>query len=182
MEAIGVAAPVSLPFNLNFLSKSESAGDDPNQPVHIVLGEKEFDISPNYARNISIIIAVALVIPFLAIFLIVPNFVNKKQAELDEINSKLQNVTAEIKRIEEERNGANGFNPIQEIKNVMTYNRTKLIGYSALGDSVTKNLWITYFSTNGEDKFDIKGESENVEDIYAFYRNNELFIIKNQNK
>ena len=53
----------------------------------------------------------------------------------------------------------------------MGYNRSKLLSYIALGESVPKSLWVTYFTAKDDGKIDIKGDSENVEDIYTFFKN-----------
>ena len=54
------------------------------------------------------------------------------------------------------------------------------MAYSALGESVPKNLWVTYFVTKEDGKIDIKGESKSVEDIYLFFRNMKDSLINTQ--
>ncbi len=175
LEAIGVAVGnnVNMPIKFNFMSGSSSDGisDDPNEPVHVVLGSSEFDISPNAARNIAVAFAIVILIPAIIAFLVVPMIANKKQALLDDVNSRLQQTDAEIKRLQEEQNKQNDFDVNAEIKKVLTDNRAKLMAYTALGEAVPKNLWVTYFVAKDDGKFDIKGDSSNVEDIYLFFRN-----------
>lgn len=170
LEAIGVAAPVDMPVKFNFLAGASADFDDPDAQVHVELGEFKFDISPNQAKKFALIAVSILLIPFIAAFLIFPSMANKNQMKLDELNGRIEAVNKEIAQYENANNSSNGFDPAEEIKNVLVNNRTKLIGYTALGESVTKHLWITYFSAKDDGKFDIKGESENVEDIYTFYR------------
>lgn len=175
LEAIGVAVGnnVNMPIKFNFMSGSSSEGlsDDPNEPVHVVLDSSEFDISPNAARNIAVAFAIVILIPAIIAFLVVPMIANKKQALLDDVNSRLQQTDAEIKRLQEEQNKQNDFDVNAEIKKVLTDNRAKLMAYTALGEAVPKNLWVTYFVAKDDGKFDIKGDSSNVEDIYLFFRN-----------
>lgn len=175
LEAIGVAVGnnVNMPIKFNFMSGSSSEGlsDDPNEPVLVVLGSSEFDISPNAARNIAVAFAIVILIPAIIAFLVVPMIANKKQALLDDVNSRLQQTDAEIKRLQEEQNKQNNFDVNAEIKKVLTDNRAKLMAYTALGEAVPKNLWVTYFVAKDDGKFDIKGDSSNVEDIYLFFRN-----------
>ena len=120
LEAIGVAVGnnVNLPIKFNFMSGSSSDGisDDPNEPVHVVLGSSEFDISPNAARNIAVAFAILILIPAIIAFLVVPMIANKKQALLDDVNSRLQQTDAEIKRLQEEQNKRNDFDVNAEIK------------------------------------------------------------------
>lgn len=174
LEAIGIAVgnAVSLPIKFDFLaSGGEGSFENPDEPVHIVLGSHEYDISPNQARNIAIIGAMIILIPVLILFFVIPAIVTKKQAMLDEVNSNLQNVQAEIKKLEEEQNKFKDFDVNAEIKKVLGTNRSKLMAYTALGESVPRKLWLTYFVTKEDGKIDVKGESTNVEDVYTFYRN-----------
>lgn len=175
LEAIGIAvgSSVAMPVKFSFLAGASGEGlaDDPNEPVHIVLGENEFDISPNAARNIACAIAIVLLIPAIIGFFVVPMVAKQKQALLDEVNTKLQQTNAEITRLQEEQNKQNDFDINAEIKKVITNNRSKLMAYTALGEAVPKNLWVTYFVAKDDGKFDIKGDSSNVEDIYLFFRN-----------
>ncbi len=174
LEAIGVGAgsSVNMPIKFNFLASSSETGiDDPDEPFHVELGSYEFDISPNAARNISLVVSVLALIPVLAVFLIVPMIAKQKQTQLDSVNSKLEQTNAEIKRIQEEQNKLNDFDANAEIKKVLGYNRSKLLSYIALGESVPKSLWVTYFTAQDDGKIDIKGDSENVEDIYTFFKN-----------
>ena len=170
LEAIGIASQAPLQEKFNFLGESEAI-DDPNELVHVILGSLEFAVSPNTARNIVAIVAGIILIPFLVIMLMLPMIAKQKQAKLDDVNSRLENLNKEIGQKEGDLNEAGNFNANKEIKKVLADNRAKLIGYTALGESVTKNLWITYFSVKDDGKFDIKGASENVEDIYTFFRN-----------
>lgn len=175
LEAIGIAvgSNVNMPVKFNFLSGSASEGaiDDPNEPVHVVLGTTEFDISPNAARNVALAAAVVLLIPAIIAFMVVPMVAKQKQTLLDDVNAKLQQTDAEIKRLQEEQNKQKDFDVNAEIKKVLGNNRSKLMAYTALGESVPKKLWVTYFVAKDDGKFDIKGDSSNVEDIYLFFRN-----------
>ena len=185
LEAIGVAVgtAASMPVKFNFMTAStggEGVKDDPNEPIHVVLGSSEFDISPNAARNVALLIAIIVIAPVLAAFLGIPMIANQKQAQLDEVNSRLEQTNAEIKRVQEEQNKENDFDVNAEIKKVMTNNRSKLMGYTALGESVPKKVWLTYFTAKDDGKFDIKGESDNVEDVYLFYKNMKDSLISTQ--
>lgn len=184
LEAIGIAVDlqIKLPVDFNFLgsNKSVNPGDDPNELVHVVLGSNEFDISPIIAQKYATIIAVLLIVPTLLLSIFLPITAKKKQSQLDEINSKLQSVQDEIKKIEDEEKKFNDFDVNSEIKKVLGENRTKLMSYTALGESVPKNLWLTYFVAKEEGKIDIKGNTSNVEDVYTFYKNMKDSLINTQ--
>lgn len=177
LEAIGVGVgtSVSTPVKFNFTGGQAGGGstvlENPDDPVHVVLGSTEFDISPNNARNIALIFALVILIPAILLFLIVPMIANKKQAQLDEVNSNLQSVQAEVKRLEDEQNKSGNFDVNAEIKKVLGTNRSKLMSYTAIGEAVPKKLWLTYFVARDDGKLDIKGDASNVEDVYTFYRN-----------
>ena len=183
LEAIGIAVgnAVSMPVNFNFMAGAGETGvDNPDEPVHVVLGSTEFDISPNAAAKISALIAAVIVIPTLAAFIGVPMIQKQKQAQLDDVTSKLEQTNAEIKKIQDAQNKTNDFDVNSEIKKVLGNNRAKLMAYTALGESVPKNLWVTYFVAKDDGKIDIKGEAKNVEDIYLFFRNMKDSLINTQ--
>lgn len=184
LEAIGIAVgnAINMPVKFNFLSANtgETSGDDPDAPVHVVLGSTEFDISPNAAKKISALIAVAVLVPMFGVFLGVPAIESQKQKQLDDVNSRLEQTNAEIKKIQDAQNKSNDFDVNAEIKKVLGNNRSKLMAYTALGESVPKNLWVTYFVAKDDGKIDIKGESKNVEDIYLFFRNMKDSLINTQ--
>ena len=185
LEAIGIAvgSNIAMPVKFNFMVSSTGEGgvkEDPNEPVHVVLGANEFDISPNAARNVALLIAVIVIAPVLAAFIAIPMFAQQKQTQLDDTKAKLEQTNAEIKRIQDEQNRANDFDVNAEIKKVMTNNRSKLMGYSALGEAVPKKVFLTYFTAADDGNFDIKGESDNVEDIYVFFKNMKDSLISTQ--
>ena len=184
LEAIGIATgnAVSLPVKFNFMSVKggESVSEDMNEPVHVVLGSTEFDISPNAATKICALIALVVLLPTLGFFIGIPALEKQKQAQLDDVKGKLDETNAEIKKIQEAQNKSNDFDVNSEIKKVLGNNRAKLMAYTALGESVPKNLWVTYFVAKNDGKIDIKGEAKNVEDIYLFFRNMKDSLINTQ--
>lgn len=177
LEAIGIAvgSAVSMPMKFNFVSSSSSsdggAVDDGNEPVPIKIGDKEIELTPIAARNIAVIAAIVLIAPTLLASIAIPMLQKNKQAQLDDVTSRLQSVQNEVKKMQEEQNKLNDFDVNSEIKKVLGNNRIKLMSYSALGEAVPKNLWMTYFVARDDGKIDIKGESKNVEDVYTFFRN-----------
>ncbi len=185
LEAIGIAVgnAVQMPVKFNFMSGSiggDTNGDDPDTPVHVVLGSTEFDISPNAASKVAGLIAFLVLAPTLAAFIGIPMIESQKQAQLEEVNSKLEQTNAEIKKAQDEQNKTNDFDVKAEIKKVLGNNRAKLMAYTALGESVPKNLYVTYFAAKGDGKIDVKGDSKNVEDIYLFFRNMKDSLINTQ--
>ena len=183
LEAIGIAVgnAVNMPEKFNFLaSSSDVVADDLNEPVHIKIGSNEYDISPNTATKVSAILSAIIIIPTILAFIGIPAIEKQKQTKLSEVNSKLEQVNSEIKKYQNAQNQSGNFDEGTEIKKVLSNNRSKLMAYSALGESVPKNLWVTYFVTKEDGKIDIKGESKSVEDIYLFFRNMKDSLINTQ--
>ena len=174
LEAVGVAVSnlPDLPMSLEFMSNytSYSAVDD-GEPVKIRIGEKEFEITPQAAVRIVFIVLSILLVPVIIMLLILPVTNNKMQIKLDELNTQSQKLEEDVKKYSDEEAQLDSFNVKREIQDTLKNNRTKLMAYSALGESVPKGLWITYFMTFKDSKIDIKGASTNVEDVYTFYRN-----------
>ena len=44
------------------------------------------------------------------------------------------------------------------------------MAYAALGESIPKNLYLTYFMTGDDGVIDIKGCADSVEDVYVFFK------------
>lgn len=183
LEAIGIAVgnAVNMPEKFNFFANSSDVvTDDLNESVHIKIGSNEYDISPNTAIKVSAILSAIIIIPTILAFIGIPAIEKQKQTKLSEVNSKLEQVNSEIKKYQNAENQSGNFDEGTEIKKVLGNNRSKLMAYSALGESVPKNLWVTYFVTKEDGKIDIKGESKSVEDIYLFFRNMKDSLINTQ--
>ena len=72
--------------------------------MHVVLGSTEFDISPNMATRVAALIAAIVLVPTLAAFVGIPMIQKSKQAQLDDVNSRLEQTNAEIKKIQDAQN------------------------------------------------------------------------------
>lgn len=173
LEAIGIASGnyTDFPAKFDFVGSGEGLRDNPNEIVNIQIGTFEINVSPSSAKNMAIVLAAVLLIPVLLLAITVPMLTKTKQAKLDEINTKYQALENEISQLESKQNKYQNFDVNSEIKKVLSSNRSKLMSYTALGESVPKKVWLTYYVAQDDGKFDIKGESTNVEDIYAFYKN-----------
>lgn len=173
LEAIGIASGnvTEFPTTFDFVGTGDKLKDNPNELVNIQIGNTNINISPNTARNIAAVFAVILLIPMLLLSIAMPMVIKSKQAKLDELNKNNEILQNKIKQMQNQDANTQDFDTNGEIKKVLTSNRAKLMAYMALGDSVPKQLWLTYFVAQDDGKFDIKGESGNVEDVYAFYKN-----------
>lgn len=183
LEAVGIAVskvcsyPVKLDFSGNKAAESSSAGEE---SISFNFNNKEIVLTESVLKNISYVIAGVLIVPSLFAMLTLPVIQKKNQTKLNEINSQIKKVDDEIKQMTELASESGNFVVKTEIEKVLKNNRAKLMAYSALGESVPQDLWITYFNAKDQGKFDIKGISEDVEDIYIFFKNMKDSLIDNQ--
>lgn len=183
LESVGIAVskvcdyPIKLDFSGNKTSEMSTTGEE---SISFNFNNKEIVLTESVLKKMAFVLAGVLIIPSLVLMLTLPIAQKKNKAQLDEINSKIKNVETEIKKLTELASESGNFVIKTEIENVLKYNRAKLIAYSALGESVPADLWITYFTAKDTGKFDIKGVSEDVEDIYVFFKNMKDSLIDTQ--
>lgn len=172
LEAVGIASLSLIDYPINFAFGDTNVADNAevDETVSFDWGGKEIILTGSVQKKIALAIGALFLIPALAAFLLLPQVKNTHQAKLDEVNSQIKKLDESIKKYTEE-DYSSGFNVENEIENILKMNRAKLMAYSALGESVPRNLWITYFITKDAGKIDIKGVAEEVEDIYIFFRN-----------
>lgn len=175
-EAIGaITYPFdTFPLKLNLVADKEvSSGilsDDFAYPK-INLGGLEIELDPAFIKKIALIVGGIIILPVLGASLLLGQvFIPKEQAKLNELNSKIDASNDSIKQYSQE-NKNNTFNLNTSIDTIIKNTENKLAYYSALGLSIPKNLWITYYVSNETGKIDIKGKSKDVESIYTFYKN-----------
>lgn len=72
------------------------------------------------------------------------------------------------------------FDAVAEIEKVLKNNRTKIMAYAALGESIPKDIYLTYFMTTDDGKINIKGCADSVEDVYVFFKILKILLL-NQN-
>ena len=184
LQAIGVAVSKTFnyPISCNFLSASSGEITTAEEIIKIPIGENEFTTTPTMARVMSIAIAILLLVPVGIAMLLLPKIQSDKQSELDELNASIQQIEKEIKELKEAQQMAGKFSVKNEINKTLQDNRVKLMAYSAIGESVPPQLWLSYFSTEGSGKILIKGGAGSVEDIYTFYKNLKEYLVSSDLK
>lgn len=173
LQAVGCATSniASYPLKFNFLGTktTSSAGEE---PVSIAFGDKSFEITPTAAMNMALLTAVLIAVPLVLLaYMLLPNVEAEKQQKLDDVNVRIQDVEDQLKKMDGEKSKANAFELKKEVEDVIGSNRSKLMNYSAIGQSIPETVWITYFMTQDNGLVDIKGAATNVEDIYVFFKN-----------
>ena len=180
LEAVGIAVsrianllPIRMDFSGNVISESSSG----EESISFEFNGQEITLTEETLKKMSFTLAAVLLIPALTIMLILPNISKKQEAALQEVNDQISELDTQINSLNQQASTTGTFVVKTEIENVVGNNRKKLLAYSALGESVTQNLWLTYFKTKEDGKVDIKGVSENVEDIYVFFKNLKDFLL-----
>lgn len=181
LEAIGVAVSriCNYPVKFDFLfgKSGEAISTDSVESLSFHFNDKEIVLTEDVMRKMSYAIAGILLVPALVAFFTLPVLQKKYSERLQDINAKINSVDSQISQLTEQASASGSFVVKTEIENVLKANRIKLISYSALGESVPNDLWISYFSVKEDGKIDIKGESQTVEAIYVFFKNMKDYLI-----
>ena len=184
LESIGVAVSriCNYPVKFDFLGNKsgELTGSEAEETFSFHFNDKEIVLTETVMKKMSYAVAGILIIPALVALMTLPMLQKSSQAKLDKVNEKVKKLDDEISRLTEQASVSGSFVVKTEIEKVLKRNRTKLMAYSAIGESVPKNLWITYFNVKEDGKIDIKGMSENVEDIYVFFKNMKDYLTDSQ--
>lgn len=179
-EAVGVAVSAfsEFPLKLNFVADSEGGGGGTTAALsneefrypRINLGNVEVEITPDFIKKVVLILGLAIVLPLFGLaFFLSSVYLPQQQAKLNDLNTKIEQTNASIKQYTD-ANKNNAFNLNSTIQKIESGNKSKLAYYSAIGISVPKKLWITYYQANEAGNIDIKGKSNDVQSVYAFYK------------
>lgn len=162
LSAYGSTAPSGLiNQDVNFLGATEKAAE-----VATIGG-----ITPQIATVISLILLVVIggILYFSA---------GQTEKMFNDVQAKSADIDTQVAQIDEQfaqkQSGSEGkvaFDPVEEIGKTLKNNRTKIMAYAALGESVPKSLYLTYFITGDDGLIDIKGCANTVEDVYVFFKN-----------
>ena len=162
LSAYGSAAPSGLINNdVNFLGAAD-------KPVEVATF---MGITPPVATVFALIIlAVISGISFFAAKTKkkMAGDIQSKGAELD---TQITAIQSQIQQMEGAQEGKVVVDSVEEIAKTLKNNRTKIMAYAALGESIPKDLYLTYFITGDNGLIAIKGCADTVEDVYVFFKN-----------
>lgn len=162
LSAYGSTAPSGLiNQDVNFLGATEKAAE-----VATIGG-----ITPQIATVIALILLVVIggILYFSAGQ--TEKMFNDVQAKSADIDTQVAQIDEQIAQKQSGSEGKAAFDPVEEIGKTLKNNRTKIMAYAALGESVPKSLYLTYFITGDDGLIDIKGCANTVEDVYVFFKN-----------
>lgn len=174
LQAIGCAISHQSPYPLrcDFLATSNVEIKKPEETVTLPIGEEGITVTPTQAAIVSgLIAAVVVAITAILAFVIMPGQEKNLQNELDALAEENRKIEKEIDVLSKEMNATPVFNVTEAISETIKMNRAKLIAYSAIGESVPDNLWLTRFDMNDRAEIIVEGGAGSVEEVYLFYRN-----------
>ena len=170
LHLIGSVVPASvLPYNVNFLSEQE--GIQAEVSIDIPIGNGQIiKLTPKLALIISAIIGVILCSLTGLGFVAIHASDSKLQTQVTELETQIKDLDEELAKYEK-GSTSSAFDSVAQIEKVLKYNRAKIMAYASLGESVPKNLYLTYFMTGDDGLINIKGYANSVEDVYVFFKN-----------
>lgn len=171
LHAIGAMTPAGLmPVDVNFIAEKGKAKIQ-TAVIEIPLGEgKVFELTPTKATVLAVILLAIIMTPVGAGYFITSNMATQSQTKSAELDTQITQLDEQLKQYKKQT-GKVEFDPLAEIERVLKNNRTKIMAYAALGESIPQNLYLTYFMTGDDGMVDIKGCADSVEDVYVFFKN-----------
>jgi len=170
LHAAGAIAPAGImPVEVDFLAADVKKSIQ-TAVIEIPIGGNVYELTPQKALVLSLILLALILTPVGLAYYITGNIVSEKQAKVQELETQITQLDAELKAYETKPNEV-AFDPVAEIEKVLKQNRTKIMAYAALGESIPENLYLTYFLTGDAGLINIKGCADSVEDVYVFFEN-----------
>lgn len=176
----GIYQFVDYPIKLNMIGEFKT--EDVKTEVYptVTMGNVTVELSPNFVKKMTLFIAVPILILLFAMFFVFNTLHNGQVEELSGLNSELEAKQAELRKYDAIK--ANTFDEKTEMNLVNSYNKEKLIYYTALGLSIPAHTWITKFKITKNQKVYISGKTSRLEDVYNFYRDLKLSVINSDIK
>lgn len=170
LHAIGNITPAGImPVDVNFIAEKGKAKAEV-AVIEIPMGGSVFELTPMKASAIIVALAIILMLPLGGIYFFISNMVTTAQARSSELDAQITQLDQELKSLQDQE-GKVEFDPVAEIEKVLKLNKTKIMSYAALGESIPENLYLTYFMTADDGLINIKGCADSVEDVYVFFKN-----------
>lgn len=188
--SLNIFAEDQIKVSLHIIGAMSPAGVMPVDIDYIAEGNKKktavstieiggIELTPSKASIIVIVIAALVMAPIYFGYTWTQNMMTQEQSKMGELDSQITSLDAQIAKFSEEK-GTTEFDPILEIERVLKNNRTKIMAYAALGESIPQNLYLTYFLTADDGKINIKGCADSVEDVYVFFKNLKDSLLESQ--
>ena len=176
----GIYTFTDYPIKLNLLGDFKK--DDVKVEVYpsITLGSISIELSPSLLKKLTFFIGGPVLIIILIIFILLNILINKQQEQQVSLNSELEAKQTEMKKYE--AIDVDAFDERTEMALINSYNKERLIYYSAMGLSIPPKTWITQFKITKLGKVYISGKTAKLEEVYNFYRDLKMSVINSDLK
>ena len=171
LQAIGCALSDVSEFPLKFDFFSNSSEQVGELTCVVTIGEHDVVVSKSMALKIAGVLATIAIIVFALIgYVLLPQVVSATREKASKVSQDLETINKQIESMSTQT-PTDTFDVKTSVENGIKNNRSKLMNYVAIGDAIPKNVWLTYFVTQGNGQLDVKGVSSDVNDIYVFFKN-----------
>ena len=173
MHAIGnMFPPGAFPVEVNYIA---SNGKGPVQEAVIPIqltADTVYELTPKKATTFIVALLVIVLGICGGAMALTGQQISAIQSKSSELDNQITQLDTSIKGFSTDKTDkAPEFDSIGEIEKVLKNNRTKIMAYAALGESIPQNLYLTYFMTADDGMINIKGCADSVEDVYVFFKN-----------
>lgn len=138
-----------------------------NQPPVVYIFSHKLVMSVETMLGLGILAAILIIAIAVLIYVPINNLNKAKQAKIDEVNHEIEQNQIFLDKNKDI--SANAFDEGDEIRMGITNNKNIYTYYSIVGTEIPKKLWLT--SLDLGKKLIIRGQADNLESIYSFYRN-----------
>ncbi len=169
LDAVGAAiysdCTVACDMKFNYYNKTLGDIYTSMQPITLCNGKIVLDV-----RTLLIAFCVILIVLSVLCALAFGFY----YAETKKMHNNIEDMQNEISKLDEYINARKNFeksdfNEGKEIMDGIEYNKNIYSYYQVVGTEIPKKLWLTHLKLG--DKTTIEGQADNIESIYAFYRN-----------
>lgn len=170
LHSIGHISPAGfMPVDVDFIAEKGKAKPQV-AIIEVPIGGSVYELTPMKASVMIIILAAILMAPLGIGYFFTSSMVTTAQTKSSELDTQVTQLDQQLKELQEQE-GKVEFDIVAEIEKVLKLNKTKIMTYAALGESIPENLYLTYFITADDGLINIKGCADSVEDVYVFFKN-----------
>ena len=153
--------------HLNLYNKSLGDIYFSDQPPEINISGRRIVLSNEFLIKALIVFALILLVPIVITLLITLPAISADKHKLSDLEGQISQINNFLK--ENESISSDLFDEGYEIKIGIDHNKDIYTYYTIVGTEIPQKLWLTHLKLS--DKMTIEGQADNLESIYAFFRN-----------
>ena len=157
----------NLPMSFNFFNRTLGDIYMQEQPPEIEINGKHIVLSADKLIMFFLMIALVLGLIFGSIFCWYKIETNKMIDHIDNMNAEIREIEAYIAAHKDIT--TDDFDEGEEIRKGLTHNKNVYSYYTIVGTEIPQKLWLTHLNLGS--KTTIEGQADNIESVYAFFRN-----------